>query len=229
MRVIKSISKLSRFLYLTALSFVLVILVVFSQYSLQEIVDIVVENHFLPSEETRPAEYGVVTERGAVFTTSENIVLRAELHRPVGPAKTPTILVRIPFTDIFWNRIRSDSIGRFWAPRGYTVVVQGTRGRYHSGGDFEPLIHERQDGIETLTWLVKQSWYDGSSSCGEDLHSDIRNGPSQTRSIPAPTPSLFTSPAADFAISFGPAGRSLWRVRFIGRSEAMATGNTRLI
>lgn len=137
MRASKSNGRRGRFVLLAILSLVLAILIALSQYSLQEILDRGIEAFFLPGDGARPATYGVVTERGAEFTTSESIVLRADLHRPVGPAKTPTILVRIPFTDTLWNRIRSDSIGRFWAARGYTVVVQGTRGRYHSGGDFE--------------------------------------------------------------------------------------------
>jgi len=83
------------------------------------------------------------------------------VHRPIGLDKAPTILIRIPFTNTLWNRVQSDSIARFWAARGYTVVVQGTRGRYRSSGEFYPLMHERADGIETLRWLAQQPWYDG--------------------------------------------------------------------
>jgi putative CocE/NonD family hydrolase len=57
--------------------------------------------------------------------------------------------------------LRSDAIARFWAARGYAVVVQGTRGRYESGGVFTPLQHEREDGTATLQWLAQQPWYDG--------------------------------------------------------------------
>ena len=52
-------------------------------------------------------------------------------------------------------------VGRYWASRGYTVVIQGTRGRYESGGEFYPMLYERQDGIETLHWLEKQPWFNG--------------------------------------------------------------------
>ena len=93
--------------------------------------------------------------------TSDGIQLLADVHHPKGLKKTATILVRIPFTKTFGNRGRSDVIGRYWARRGYTVVVQGTRGRYESGGQFYPLINERKDGIETLRWLAQQPWYDG--------------------------------------------------------------------
>ena len=52
-------------------------------------------------------------------------------------------------------------VGRLWAERGYTVVIQGTRGRYESGGRYTPLVDERRDGLETLDWLKQQPWFDG--------------------------------------------------------------------
>ena len=123
--------------------------------------DFVANQFFLPNEGIREGAYSVWTERRVGFTTSEGISLLADVHHPMGLEKTPTILVRIPYTNTFSNRSRSDVIGRYWASRGYTVVIQGTRGRYESGGQFYPLVHERRDGLETLQWLENQSWYDG--------------------------------------------------------------------
>ncbi len=134
--------------------------------------DFFANRFFLPNEGIREASYAVKTQRHVVFTTSDGIQLNADVHSPQDLEKTPTLLVRIPFTDTLGNRIRSDVIARYWASRGYTVVIQGTRGRYGSTGKFYPLIHEREDGIETLQWLAKQPWYDkrlamwGGSSFG---------------------------------------------------------------
>ena len=122
--------------------------------------DVVAEQFFLPTN-ARPPGYDVRTTRETAMNTSDGVTLIADLHAPIGVEKTPTILVRIPFNDEFWNRLRSDSIGRYWAKRGYTVVVQGTRGRYRSGGAFYPAINEERDGRETLRWLKTQSWFDG--------------------------------------------------------------------
>ncbi|MEY2756873.1 MAG: hypothetical protein RIR33_651 [Pseudomonadota bacterium] len=121
--------------------------------------DILAEQFFLPKD-ARPATHDVRT-RSAAMQTSDGVTLIADIHAPVGLEKTPTILVRIPFNDEFWNRLRSDSIGRYWAKRGYTVVVQGTRGRYRSGGEFYPAVNEARDGRETLAWLKAQPWFDG--------------------------------------------------------------------
>ena len=53
------------------------------------------------------------------------------------------------------------TVGSMWAEHGYTAVIQGTRGRYESGGTYNPLRGERQDGVETLAWLARQPWFDG--------------------------------------------------------------------
>lgn len=121
----------------------------------------IAETWFLPSQGARACEHRVRTTRDNIMITSDGVSLSADVHRPVGLETTPTILTRIPFNDTFHNRVRSHTIGRFWARRGYTVVVQGARGRYLSGGDFYPGVHERRDGLETLAWLKEQPWYDG--------------------------------------------------------------------
>ncbi len=44
---------------------------------------------------------------------------------------------------------------------GYAVVVQDVRGRYRSGGTFEPINQEIADGDDTLNWIARQPWSDG--------------------------------------------------------------------
>jgi uncharacterized protein len=114
----------------------------------------------LPKEGIRKPQYSVAVERDS-FVTSDGVKLVAEIYRPRGAKGTATILVRIPFSWTLKNSIGADLIGRFWASRGYNVVIQGTRGRYKSGGLYYPLLPERRDGIETLQWLARQPWFDG--------------------------------------------------------------------
>lgn len=105
--------------------------------------------------------YAVRIDRGVAMTTSDGVMLLADVYRPLRTTTTPTILVRIPFSRTLGNSLTATVIGRFWAERGYTVVIQGTRGRYQSGGRYTPLVDERRDGLETLDWLKRQSWFDG--------------------------------------------------------------------
>ncbi|MGZ3239053.1 MAG: CocE/NonD family hydrolase [Burkholderiaceae bacterium] len=115
----------------------------------------------MPTDGIRPEQYSVDIERNVTFHTSDGVALVADIYHPRTKEKIPTILVRVPFSHTFKNSLGADVIGEFWASRGYTAVIQGTRGRYKSGGNFYPLLHERQDGIETLRWLANQPWFDG--------------------------------------------------------------------
>lgn len=124
-------------------------------------VDFIAEQFVLPTDGVRPAAHTVEIKRGQSFVARDGVTLLADIYRPLGLATTPTILVRIPLTRTASNQIRADVIARYWAKRGYAVVIQGTRGRYGSGGEFYPLIHERADGLDTLKWLQDQEWFDG--------------------------------------------------------------------
>lgn len=108
----------------------------------------------------RRAQYAVRSE-SLVMTASDGVKLVSDVFHPQRLRRVPTILVRIPYSKTFTNRLRSKIVGRMWAERGYTVVIQSTRGRAPSTGDYYPLRAERRDGIETLAWIAKQPWYDG--------------------------------------------------------------------
>jgi hypothetical protein len=83
----------------------------------------------------------------------------------VGPAEggaRPTLLIRTPY-GIGWNPplFALPIVARFFARRGYHVVLQDTRGRYGSEGAFYPLRPEADDGRDALEWISKQPWFDG--------------------------------------------------------------------
>ncbi len=111
--------------------------------------------------DARPAQYSVRIERHVTLRTSDGTELATDIFHPIGPEKTPAILVRLPYSRTLYNRMAESVVGTFWAERGYTALLQGTRGRYESGGAYYPLLHERQDGIDTLRWLKRQSWFNG--------------------------------------------------------------------
>ncbi|MFB6098996.1 MAG: CocE/NonD family hydrolase, partial [Salinibacter sp.] len=54
---------------------------------------------------------------------------------------------------------------KFFARRGYAVVIQDVRGRYHSEGTFYPYrsggYAEAKDGYDTVEWAADQSWSNG--------------------------------------------------------------------
>jgi len=121
----------------------------------------IVAHIVLPRHGVRAAEYSVRVEHHVPMTASDGVQLLADLYHPVTDQRAPTILVRLPYSKSLKTDLGLTVIGRFWASRGYHVVVQASRGRHGSGGVFYPMRDERRDGIETLQWLGQQPWYDG--------------------------------------------------------------------
>jgi uncharacterized protein len=119
------------------------------------------DHYVQPREGVRPATYSVRIQYSVAMTAADGVKLVADIYRPQSARRCPTILVRIPFSRSFQNDLGAAAIARFWASRGYNVVIQGSRGRFKSGGEYYPLRDERKDGIETLQWLSRQPWFDG--------------------------------------------------------------------
>jgi putative CocE/NonD family hydrolase len=42
----------------------------------------------------------------------------------------------------------------YFPPRGYVVVIQDTRGRHASGGEFNPFVDEARDGYDAIEWAA---------------------------------------------------------------------------
>ena len=70
--------------------------------------------------------------------TTDGINLVSNVFKPRGLTKAPTILVRMPFVNTIFNRLRAHLIGTYWAKKGYVVIIQGVRGQYKSEGEWEP-------------------------------------------------------------------------------------------
>jgi putative CocE/NonD family hydrolase len=109
----------------------------------------------------RGSEYAVRLQRNVPLVLPDGVTLKADIFHPQHTHKTPTILVRIPFSKSFKNDFLENLMGRIWSERGYTVVVQGTRGRAGSGGIFYPLRDDSEDGRLTLKWIAEQPWFNG--------------------------------------------------------------------
>jgi uncharacterized protein len=98
----------------------------------------------------------VVRTRNIRVPTSDGLTLETELFSPRLAGPHPTILMRVPYG------LRGfATIAECYAERGYHVVLQGCRGTSRSDGVFDPLVHEREDGLATLRWLATQEWFDG--------------------------------------------------------------------
>lgn len=91
---------------------------------------------------------------------SDGTILRANIYRPLGEGKWPVLLTRLPYSkDVPGSNLLLDPLRA--ARNGYVVVVQDVRGRFASGGTWEPIRHEIEDGLETVEWAAKLHYSNG--------------------------------------------------------------------
>jgi putative CocE/NonD family hydrolase len=80
----------------------------------------------------------------------DDVSLVADVYRPVSEEKFPVLLERTPY-----NRTGATRMANELASHGYIVVLQDTRGRFESGGEFYPFRNESADGFDTVEWAAK--------------------------------------------------------------------------
>jgi len=106
-----------------------------------------------------PVTRRISIERDLPVPMRDGVHLPAEHYRPSGSdtAQLPTILIRTPY-----GRGGSNPrVARAVAAQGFHVVLQSCRGTATGTGEFAPLRHEREDGLDTVAWLANQPWYTG--------------------------------------------------------------------
>ena len=107
-----------------------------------------------------PLTRDLIVERDLRVPMHDGVDLLADRWLPRSGADTlPTALVRIPYGR--WGLI-GEQLARPVAERGFQVLIQSTRGGFGSGGTLDPLRCDRDDGLATLEWLVRQPWCRGS-------------------------------------------------------------------
>ncbi|MEN8157163.1 MAG: CocE/NonD family hydrolase [Bacteroidota bacterium] len=94
------------------------------------------------------------------ITVEDSIELGTDLYIPEGKGPFPTILVRMPYNingiGAFGEKIVTGFLENGWA-----AVLQDTRGKFTSGGEYHPFRHERPDGLATVEWIRNQPWCNG--------------------------------------------------------------------
>ncbi len=90
--------------------------------------------------------------------TRDGVTLSADVYLPQAAGPFPTIYQWTPYES---SRDRFITWAIWFAKRGYAAVVQDTRGRYESGGEFYPYMREGEDAYHSLDWAAAQSWCNG--------------------------------------------------------------------
>jgi hypothetical protein len=92
-------------------------------------------------------------------TTRDGVRLSADVYLPAGEGPFPVLALRT-----IQDNQAADAIQ--WVLKfveaGYAVVTQDCRGRFDSGGDWDPYVNETADGQDTIKWISSQQWCDGN-------------------------------------------------------------------
>jgi len=105
----------------------------------------------------------ITIDRDIPVEMRDGVVLATDVYRPPGDEEHPTLVHRIPYDkdnaqyvgSLVFNPLNA-------AQRGYAVVVQDTRGRFNSEGEWQPFHGEGEDGYDTVEWAAERSWSDGN-------------------------------------------------------------------
>jgi hypothetical protein len=98
----------------------------------------------------------VTVQGGVKVKMRDGVVLVADVYRPAAEGKYPVLLERTPY-----NRSGGSGDSLKMARQGFAVVIQDTRGRFDSQGEFYPFRFESQDGYDTVEWAAAQPWSNG--------------------------------------------------------------------
>jgi len=113
---------------------------------------------------SRP-EFDVHLTEKVPVTMRDGARLATDVYRPARGGRPlveprPVLLHRTPY-----NKTETESaLGecRWFAARGYVVVNQDCRGCFHSEGDVNVLVPEAEDGADTIPWIRRQEWSNGT-------------------------------------------------------------------
>ena len=107
------------------------------------------------------AESSIVIDKDVPVPMRDGSVLRADVYRPATPGKYPVILQRTPYNkNLLAGVVLMLDVVRT-AGEGYAVVIQDTRGRYASDGEFYAFRDDISDGYDSVEWCAAQAWSDG--------------------------------------------------------------------
>jgi uncharacterized protein len=116
----------------------------------------------------------MVIDENIMVPMRDGVKLATDVYRPSQEGQWPVLVTRLPYNKDrrfpfefppFTKEKRIFLELNFNSARvveaGYVIVAQDTRGRFASEGEFEPFVHEVEDGADTIAWAAGQPWSSG--------------------------------------------------------------------
>ena len=113
----------------------------------------------------RELQARAIIHRKVMVPMRDGVRLQADVYRPKGVDKAPTIFVRTPYNFNFWD-VRlgapADMTAQLEAvKRGYAYVVMNERGHFFSEGNYDILGPPLTDGEDAIAQITEQPWSNG--------------------------------------------------------------------
>lgn len=103
-------------------------------------------------------EFEILESLNEKIPLRDGVELMAEIFRPKTEGKFPAILQQTPY-----GKTGMAARAKKFAALGYVVVNTDSRGRFESGGDWDPFSPKHKtDGYDVVEWIAKQEWCSGS-------------------------------------------------------------------
>ena len=107
-----------------------------------------------------PGSVSLKVETNLAVPMRDGTILYADVYRPEGSGPFPVILQRTPYDKTLpVSTTMLDPLKT--AKHGYAAVIQDTRGRYTSEGEFYAFRDDIDDGYDTVAWVAAQPWSSG--------------------------------------------------------------------
>ena len=103
---------------------------------------------------------GIVVETDVRVRMRDGVHLACDIWRPASGGPHPALVQRQPYDKRVAQTYVYDHPA-VYARHGYAVVIEDSRGRYASEGDFYPLRLDAEDGYDTIEWCAGQPWCNG--------------------------------------------------------------------
>ena len=122
-------------------------------------------------------KFDFLVEKNTMVQMRDGIRLATDIYRPamngtLVDGRFPVILERTPYGKSIDSRSERSlhamkraktraEVAALFVERGFVVIYQDCRGRYHSEGVFQKYLDDAADGYDTCSWIIQQPWSNG--------------------------------------------------------------------
>ncbi len=102
----------------------------------------------------------IASHREVMVPMRDGVKLATNVFLPEGEGPWPVVLSRTPYNK---GKAEDREKGeKQYLENGYARVVQDCRGRFASEGEYRAFIDDFNDGYDTIEWIAKQPWSNGT-------------------------------------------------------------------